>query len=74
MTKKGLINRIVETLERLPEDKIHGIADFADFMLKKHEEKNLQKGIETIASASDSFTFLKDEEDLYDERDLKEKY
>lgn len=74
MTKKGLINRTVETLEKLPEDKIHEIADFADFVLKKYEEQILQKGIETLVSESDSFAFLHDEEDLYDESDLKEKY
>ena len=74
MTKKGLIHRTVETLERLPEGRIQEIADFADFVLKKHEEQILQKGIETIASKSDTFAFLQDEEDLYDENDLKEKY
>ncbi len=74
MNKQGLINRTIETLEKLPEDKIHEIADFADFVLKKHEEQILQKGIETMVSESDSFAFLHDEEDLYDENDLKEKY
>jgi hypothetical protein len=74
MTKEGLINRTVETLERLPEDRIQEVADFADFVLKKYEEQILQKGIETMISESNSFTFLQDEEDLYDESDLKEKY
>lgn len=74
MTKQGLISRTIETLEKLPEDKIHEIADFADFVLKKYEEQTLQRGIETLVSESDSFAFLHDEEDLYDERDLKEKY
>ncbi|MEX0648913.1 MAG: DUF2281 domain-containing protein [Balneolaceae bacterium] len=74
MTKKRLINRTVETLQKLPEDKIHEIADFADFVLKKYEEQTVQKGIETLVSESDSFAFLHDEEDLYDESDLKEKY
>jgi len=74
MTKRNLIHRTVETLEKLPEEKIHEIADFADYLLKKHEEQVLQKGIETIVSKSDSFSFLHDEEDLYDESDLKEKY
>ncbi|MCO6475029.1 MAG: DUF2281 domain-containing protein [Phaeodactylibacter sp.] len=74
MTKRGLINRTVETLEKLPEDKIHEIADFADFILKKYEDQILQRGIETLVSKSDSFAFLHDEEDLYDEGDLKEKY
>ncbi len=74
MTKKGLINRTVETLEKLPEDKIHEIVDFADFILKKYEDQILQRGIETLVSESDSFAFLHDEEDLYDENDLKERY
>ena len=71
MTKQGLITRTVETLEKLPEVKIHEIADF---VLKKYEENILQKGIESLVSESDSFAFLHDEEDLYDESDLKEKY
>jgi len=74
MTKKLLINKTVETLEKLPKSKIQEIADFADFVFKKHEEQILQKGMENIVSNSDSFAFLQDEEDLYDERDLKEKY
>jgi hypothetical protein len=74
MTKKNLINKTLETLEKLPEDKIHQVADFADYVLKKHEEQTLQKGIEVLVSRSDSFSFLHDEEDLYDESDLKEKY
>ncbi len=74
MSKRGLINKTVETLEKLPEDKINEIATFADFVLKRYEEQILQKGIETIISQSDSFAFLHDEEDLYDEHDLKEKY
>lgn len=74
MAKQELINRTVETLKKLPEDRINEIADFADFLLKKYEEKVLQKGIENLVSESESFTFLHEEEDLYDENDLKEKY
>jgi len=74
MTKKKLINRTVETLEKLPKDKVHEIADYADFVFKKHEEQVLQKGLQTLVSHSKSFAFLHDEEDLYDESDLKEKY
>ena len=74
MTKKALINRTVAMLEKLPEHKIQAIAEFADFILKKEEERILQKGIKTIVTESDSFAFLRDEEDLYGEGDLKEKY
>ena len=74
MTKQRLINKTIETLEKLPEYKVHEIADFADFVLKKHEEQILQKGIQHLVIESESYAFLDDEEDLYDERDLKEKY
>ena len=74
MTKERLINRTVETLEKLPEYKVHEIADFADFVLKKHEERILQEGIQRLANESESFAFLHGEEDLYDESDLREKY
>lgn len=74
MTKKGLIDRTVETLEKLPEGRVFEIANFADFVLKKHEEEVLQKGLERIVMTSNSFSFLDDEEDLYSESDLKEKY
>ena len=66
MTKQKLINRTVETLERLPEGRIHEVADFADFVLKKYEEQILQQGIETLMSQSDSLAFLHEEEDLYE--------
>jgi hypothetical protein len=74
MTKKGLIDRTVKKLKRLPAEKIHEVSNFTDFVLKKFEEKDLQKGIEKLTDDSDSFAFLNDEEDLYDESDLKEKY
>ncbi len=34
----------------------------------------MQKGIEKLVSNSNTFDFLKDEEDLYSEADLKEMY
>lgn len=58
MTKEGLIKKNVETLERLPEDRIQEIADFAYFVHKKYEDQILQKGIETIVSESNSFALL----------------
>jgi TRAP-type C4-dicarboxylate transport system permease small subunit len=42
-------------------------------IIKLNENQILQKGIENMVSESDSFAFLHDEEDLYDESDLKEK-
>lgn len=74
MTKRKLINRTLETLEKLPKDRVHEVADYADYIFKKYEEQTLQKGLETLVSQSESFAFLHDEEELYDESDLKETY
>lgn len=55
-------------------DKIGEISDFAEYVLKKHEEMILQKGMEKLVSDSKAFDFLGDEEELYFIEDLKEKY
>ena len=74
MSKQQLIDYTISTLKKLPQSKVHEVADFADFVLKRSEDRILQKGIETLISNSESFAFLNDEEELYSEADLQEKY
>lgn len=74
MTKEKLVNKTIETLSQLPQDKIREVNDFAEYILKKYEEEILQKGSEQIMNKSKTFDFLKDEEDLYSSDDLKEKF
>lgn len=74
MTKEALINKTVDTLSKLPQEKIEEINDFADFILKKYDEETLLKGIEKLSSESKAFDFLNQEEDLYTMNDLKERY
>ncbi|HJP63295.1 MAG TPA: hypothetical protein VJ844_07610 [Mucilaginibacter sp.] len=74
MTKEALIEKTVNTLRVLPDEKAEEVADFADFILKKHEEYILQKGIYKLTEESQSFSFLNDEEVIYTTRDIKEKY
>ncbi len=74
MTKKALINKTIETLSQLPQDKIKEVHDFADFILKKYDEEILQRGVEKLVSDSKAFDFLNEDEDLYSSDDLKEKY
>ena len=64
----------MDTLSRLPQGKIKEVSDFAEYILKKHEEEVLQKGIENLASHTGSFDFLNEEEELYTYEDLREKY
>jgi len=74
MTKEAIIQKTLKTLSVLPNEKAEEIADFADFIMKKHEDDQLQKGIQAIVEHSDAFSFLKDEEDLYSVEDIKEKH
>ena len=74
MTRDTLIKRTLNTLSKLPQNKVREVSDFADFILKKYDEGILQKGIEKLVGDSKAYDFLKDEEDLYLLEDLKEKY
>ena len=72
MTREILINQTVETLSKLPREKIEAVSDFADYISQKYEEEILQKGIQKLVSESKAFAFLEDEEDLYTLEDLEE--
>ena len=74
MTKQTIIERTVKIINQLPEEKAAEISDFADFLIKRYEEQSLIKDIQIILSENDSFSFLDNEEDLYSENDLKEKF
>ena len=74
MTRESLINKTMEVLTKLPQDKVTEVADFADYIFKKYDEEILQKGIEKLVSTSKAFNFLKTEDDLYTVNDLKERY
>ena len=74
MTRQAIIERTLKAINQLPEEKAEEISDFAEFMIKQYEEQQLTKGIQRMTFSSQSFDFLKDEEDLYTEKDLKEKY
>ena len=74
MNKEKIILKTIETLEKLPLDKIKEVNDFADFILSKLDDELLTKGIQKITEENNAFKFLEEEEDLYGVEDLKEKY
>jgi len=74
MARETLIKKTIRTLSKLPPDKVREVSDFADFILKKHEDEILMKGMQKLTADSKAFYFLKEEEDLYSVEDLKEKY
>ncbi len=74
MTRQAIIERTIKAINQLPEDKAEEISDFADFVIKKFEDNRITQSIQQLASKSNAFDFLNDEEDLYSSNELKEKY
>ncbi len=74
MLRSVLINKTVNSLSKLPDDKIQEVSDFTESILKKHEEEMLQKGIQKLVSESKTYQFLEEDDDLYSVSDLIEKY
>ena len=74
MTRQALIERTIKAINQLPDDKALEISDFIEFIIKRYEEDKLSEAIQHIAANGKTFHFLNDEEELYSEADLKEKY
>lgn len=74
MSKEELVNLTAKNLNRLPEDKLHEVSDFVNYLLWKGDDQFLQEGIHKLASESGSFDFLNEEPNLYTLDDLKEWY
>ena len=72
MTRQAIIERAINAINQLPEDKAAEISDFADFVIKKFEDSRITENIQQLASKSQTFEFLNNEEELYTAADLKE--
>ncbi|MGX1023633.1 hypothetical protein [Flavobacterium sp. CS20] len=72
MNRQLLIEDAVKKINKLPDVKLQEINDFVDFLLRKIDDKIILENIQELTSKSNNF--LNDEEDLYDESDLKEKF
>jgi hypothetical protein len=74
MTREAIIQRTVNVINQLPQEKATEISDFADFVIKRYEDQVMTDSIQKLTSESKVFAFLNDEEDLYTLTDLKEHY
>lgn len=74
MTKQAIIERTIQAINQLPEEKAIEISDFAEFTAMRYEEHIFTKGVQQLSANSNALDFLNDEEDLYTEADLKEAY
>ena len=73
MTRHAIIERTIRAINQLPEEKAEEISTFAEFVMKQYEEHQISHGIQ-IMTASSTYDFLNEEEELYTEADLKEVY
>jgi len=74
MTRQAIIERTINAINQLPLNKAEEISDFADFVSKRYEEFQLKRGTQQLLNESETFYFLKEEEELYTLSDLKEVY
>ena len=74
MTREAIIQKTMEVLHALPADKIEEVSDFADYILKKYDDRLLQQGMQALIEKSDTFNFVEEEQELYTVKDLKERY
>jgi len=74
MNREILINKTIRKISLLPDKGLQELYDYVEVLLKSYHEKRIIEGMMKLSSQSKSLDFLKEEEDLYDESDLIEKY
>lgn len=74
MSREILLKKAMEDLARLPDHKLIEASEFVDFLLRRLEDKSLVNEIAIMASKSESFSFLNEDEVVYEKSDLKENY
>lgn len=74
MSKQVVLKETIDKLSKLPEWRIKEVSDFVEFLMQKGEERELTKDIQKTAARSRSFHFLEEEEELYNDEDLREKF
>ncbi|MCS6973737.1 MAG: DUF2281 domain-containing protein [Cyclobacteriaceae bacterium] len=74
MSREALIEKTINNLKKLPEQKLKEVHDFAEFLISKENSELLNKEIQQLVSKSKIYAFLEEDEDIYSVEDLKEKY
>ena len=73
MTREILLQRTIESLSKIPDQKMREVSEFAEFLLHKMEDRIITDGIQNLTVESNSYKFLLEEE-IYTVNDLKEVY
>lgn len=74
MAREATIQKAVSSLSKLSQSKVEEVIDFAEFLLEKQENAEIQEIIYSAVNDQDGFDFLQEEEDIYHLSDAKELY
>lgn len=74
MSREILLKHTIESLTKLPDQKLKEVSEFAEFLLCKMEDRILIEGIQNLSNESNAYKFLLEEEEIYTVNDLKEVY
>jgi len=71
MSRKLVIEQTAKNLKKLPDHKLREVSDYVDFLLERVEEDELRNHMTQAVSESRAFSFLEEEEEIYNDSDLK---
>jgi uncharacterized membrane protein len=71
MTKKTLLKKAHEKLEKLPAEKISEVIDYAEFLIAKTENTMHNDDLLKMAATSKTFAFVNEDEVEYTINDIK---
>lgn len=74
MTKQQIISDTIDILNRLPDNKAEEIRNMLINYFNEKNDEIFEKGFSKLISDSESYSFLKEEPDLYSEKDLIIRY
>jgi hypothetical protein len=74
MNRQILIKKTLKNISLLPDWRLKEVSDYVDFLSKISDDKKLVEGIRNIVSQTKSFHFLEEEEELYNDSDLIQKF
>ncbi|SFN63989.1 hypothetical protein [Salegentibacter flavus] len=74
MNKDVVLKQTIINLSKLSDRRLKQVSDFVEFLLQKKEDRELLNDIQKNATESETFNFLKEDEELYNDDDLSEKF
>ncbi|MFA5518926.1 MAG: DUF2281 domain-containing protein [Spirochaetota bacterium] len=72
MERQQVIDKTIQYLKILPENKVKEALDYIEYLYNKNEDSILTEGMMRLSAESGSFDFLEDEEELYTYDNIKE--